>query len=49
MHAHDGIITIVFELGVPRKHSVESTLVLVQDTINNFNEPVSGDIIFIRS
>jgi hypothetical protein len=24
-------------------------LVLVQDTINNFNEPVSGDLIFIRS
>ena len=49
VHVHDGIITIVCELGVPPKNSVESTLLLVQDTIYNFNEPVSGDNIFIRS
>jgi len=49
VHVHDGIITIVCELGVPPKHAVESTLLLVQDTIYNFNAPVSGDNIFIRS
>src|SRR6266571_9258283 len=48
VHVHDGIITIVCALGVPPKNSVESTLLLVQDTIYNFNEPVSGDNIFIR-
>jgi hypothetical protein len=48
VHVHDGIVTIVCELGVPPKNSVESTLLLVQDTIYNFNEPVSGDNIFIR-
>ena len=49
VHVHDGIITIVCELGVPPKNSVESTLLLVQGTSYNFNEPVSGDNIFIRS
>jgi hypothetical protein len=49
VHVHDGIVTIVCELGVPPKNSVESTLLLVQDTPYNFHQPVSGDNIFIRS
>jgi hypothetical protein len=49
VHVHDGIVTIVCELGVPPKNSVESTLLLVQGTELNFNEVVSGDNIFIRN
>jgi hypothetical protein len=48
VHVHDGILTIVCELGQPPKNSVEETLLLVQETQFNFNEPVSGDNIFIR-
>ena len=48
VHGPDGIVTIVCELGVPPKNSVEATLLLVQGTDLNFNEPVSGDNIFIR-
>jgi hypothetical protein len=48
VHVADGIVTIVCELGVPPKNSVEATLLLVQGTDLNFNEPVSGDNIFIR-
>ena len=48
VHVADGIITIVCELGVPPKNSVESTLLLVQGTDLNFNEPLSADNIFIR-
>jgi hypothetical protein len=49
VHIHDGIVTIVCELGVPPKNSVESTLLLVQGAGFNFNELGSGDNIFIRS
>lgn len=48
VRAHDAIITIYCQLGVPRKNVVESTLVQVQGTNLNFNEVVSGDNIFIR-
>jgi hypothetical protein len=48
VHVHDAIITIVCHLGSPPKNAVESTLVLVQGTGDNFNAPVSGDNIFIR-
>ncbi len=48
VHVHDGILTIVCELGQPPTNSVEETLLLVQDTPFNFNEVVSGDNIFIR-
>ena len=49
-HVHDGIITIVCELGVPPKNSAETALLLVQGTDLNFNQPVEeGDgNIFIR-
>ena len=47
-HVHDGILTIVCELGQPPKHSEEATLLLVQGTSLNFNDVVSGDNIFIR-
>ncbi len=48
MHVHDGILTIVCELGQAPKNSEEETLLLVQDTSTNFNHAVSGDNIFIR-
>ena len=48
VHVHDGIVTIVCHLGMPSPNAVESTLLLVQGTGFNFNEPVSGDNIFIR-
>lgn len=49
-HVHDAIITIVCELGVPPKNSVETAQMLVQGTDLNFNQPVeegNGNI-FIR-
>ncbi len=48
VHVHDGILTIVCELGQPPKNSVETTLLLVQGTPFNFRQVVSGDNIFIR-
>ena len=48
VHVANGIITIVCELGIPPKNSVEATLLLVQDFGLNFNEPLRGDNIFIR-
>jgi hypothetical protein len=48
VHVHDGIVTIVCHLGLPPPSAVESTLLLVQGTGLNFNEPVTGDNIFIR-
>ena len=48
VHVHDGILTIICELGQPPKNSQESTLLLVQGTPYNFNQVVSGDNIFIR-
>ena len=45
---HDGILTIVCELGRAPKNSEEATLLLVQGTPLTFNEAVSGDNIFIR-
>jgi hypothetical protein len=47
VHVHDGIITIVCHLGQPPKNVVESTLLKVEGGLN-FNQPVSGDNIFIR-
>jgi hypothetical protein len=49
VHVHDGIVTIVCELGVPPKNSVEATLLLVQGTDLHFNEATHGDNVFIRS
>lgn len=48
VRVHDGILTIVCELGVPPKNSVEATLLLVQGAGVNFNEALHGDNIFIR-
>ena len=48
VRVHDGILTIVCELGQAPTNSVESTLLLLQDGSGNFNQPVSGDNIFIR-
>ena len=50
VHVHDGIITIVCELGVPPKNSEETALLLVQGIDFNFNQPVEEGFgnIFIR-
>ena len=48
VHLRDGILTVVCELGRPPRNSVEETLLLVQDSPLNFNQPVSGDNIFIH-
>jgi len=48
VHAHDGILTIVCELGQPQPNAVEASLLLVQGTQFNFRGAVHGDNIFIR-
>lgn len=48
VHVQDGLLTIVCLLGEPPDHVVESTLLRVQGTGLNFNEPLTGDNIFIR-
>ncbi|HEY3005718.1 MAG TPA: hypothetical protein VGJ44_25455 [Kribbellaceae bacterium] len=48
VHVANGIITIVCLLGVPPANSEEATLLLVQDTGLNFNQPLSSDNVFLR-